>query len=191
MVIPLKLFIAEGQFELTHNTSQATSWQLGHLKPTFPHNHLVVEDEMKWVSFVFSPHHVQSIQPISSYSLFGLCLSPLAEAFSTVSPWLPEVSVIDCLAWLWQGHCCHATPIIELLVVGRAGSDRQQERVLSQLCPGVVIVHQQWMVTFHMTLKQKFVCSTFSFNECIYLRQEHHPFNIHHSTYSYETTVTC
>lgn len=88
MVIPLKLFTAEGQFELTHNTSQATSWQLGHLKPTFPHNHLVVEDEMKWVSFVFSPHHVQSIQPISSYSVWPVP-KPFSRGFLHCVPLAP------------------------------------------------------------------------------------------------------
>lgn len=64
---------------------------------------------MKWVSFVLTPHRVQSIWPISWLSLFGLCLTnPFSQAFCTVSPWPPEVSLIDCLAWLWWGHCCIA-----------------------------------------------------------------------------------
>lgn len=78
---------------------------------------------------MFSLHHVQSLQPISSYSQVGLSL--LAQAFSSVFPWLPEVSVIDCLAWLWQGHCCQATATVEPVVVGSAGSDRQQEWAFS------------------------------------------------------------
>lgn len=75
---------------------------------------------MKWVSFVLTPHRVQSIWPISWLSLFGRCLTnPFSQAFCTVSPWPPEVSLIDCLAWPGCGGVTVALQrsISELLAV--------------------------------------------------------------------------
>lgn len=131
----------------------ATSWQLGCLAPPL----LVVEGNMKRVSFVFFPPPPCPVCPasLSKYSLFGLALSLWAKAFSTVFPWLPEVSVIDRSAWLWQGHCCRATPIMVLPLVGRAESDRQQGRVFpcrsavprNYLPPSVIVqnIPQPWV----------------------------------------------
>lgn len=150
-----------------------------------PHNSLVLEDEMKWVSFVFSPHHVQSIQPISSYSPFGLCLSLLAVAFSTVSPWLPEVSVIDYLAWLWQGHCCHAKAIIELLGVGRAGSDSGSRRGFLVRCAQ----EKQSPAPVNMLLYLETEFCLFYLNECS--NTFSHIRNIPCSTDWYKNAVTC
>lgn len=72
---------------------------------------------------------------------------PVPKPFSWgLHPWLPEVSVIDNLAWLRQGHFCQAPPTVELLVAGRA--DKKQERVFtcqSDVLRSPDIVCQQWM----------------------------------------------
>lgn len=80
----------------------------GNLKPT-RHNAFVLMDEMKWVSFVLTPHRFQSIWPISCLSLFGWCLTnPFHQAPCTVSPRPRKSLWLIALAWLWWVHCCFA-----------------------------------------------------------------------------------
>lgn len=69
IVVALKFLTTEGQLELTHSTSQATSWQLGHLK-----THLRPQsfsgggwNEMSQLCFLFT-----TMSNLSGWSLFRI-----------------------------------------------------------------------------------------------------------------------
>lgn len=84
----LKFLTAEGQLQLTH-TSQATSWQLGHSKPTSPHNSLAVEVEMKWVSFVFSSPTTSNLSGRSVVFTVWAVPKPFSRGFLHCVPLAP------------------------------------------------------------------------------------------------------
>ncbi len=74
------LITAEGRLELTHNTSQAASWQFGHSKPAFPHNPFSGGGWNEMSQLCFLPTTMSNLSGRSPFFVFTIW--PVPKPFS-------------------------------------------------------------------------------------------------------------